>query len=83
MFPGSKWPVLMLGKATQDAMSTVFDVFPERRIWVYVYDLLSHLRLVTLDMPQSAKNLHVVLKAEMMSIALGLFCHKEQQARKD
>ena len=42
----------------------------------------SHLTLVTMDMPQGTKNLHVVLTAEMMSIALELFCHKEKQARK-
>ena len=60
----------------QDAMSRVFNVFPERRIRVYVYDMELHLRLVSMDTQQKYQKLHVVSKEEMVSIALEPFCHK-------
>ena len=40
------------------------------------YVVKLHPGSLSMDLPQSTKNLHVGLKAEMMSVALELFGHK-------
>ena len=62
ILPGSQWSVLPPRIAMQDAMKSVFYVFPEMRIRFYVNGMRLFFNRISIDLPERTRKLYEPLK---------------------